>query len=81
MLLAGAWRGKKPIQRNAILTIAVYSTKWVTPELKKVATTDERPTDLSKNSLYWAIGQILGKKQEILSMQIMIKRMQKFKMK
>ena len=23
---------------------------------------------------YWAIGQILGKKQEILSMQIMIKR-------
>ncbi|HCY3050076.1 TPA: tRNA epoxyqueuosine(34) reductase QueG [Staphylococcus aureus] len=56
--LAGAWRGKKPIQRNAILALAHFNEVDAIPELKKVATTDERP--MIRATAYWAIGQILG---------------------
>ncbi|HEG7312006.1 TPA: tRNA epoxyqueuosine(34) reductase QueG [Staphylococcus aureus] len=56
--LAGAWRGKKPIQRNAILALAHFNEVDAIPELKKVAITDERP--MIRATAYWAIGQILG---------------------
>ncbi len=77
--LAGAWRGKKPIQRNAILALAHFNEVDAIPELKKVATTDERP--MIEQLLIGPLVKFLGKKQEILSMLIMIKRMQKFRMK
>lgn len=56
--LAGAWRGKKPIQRNAILALAHFNEEAAIPELKEVAINDARP--MIRATAYWAIGQILG---------------------
>lgn len=56
--LAGAWRGKKPIQRNAILALAHFKEEAAIPDLKDVALTDPRP--MIRATAYWAIGQILG---------------------
>lgn len=36
--LAGAWRGKKPIQRNAILALAHFNEESAIPELKRSCT-------------------------------------------
>lgn len=54
--LAGTWRGKKPIQRNAILALAHFKEVDAIPELKDVAENDPRPE--IKGTAYWAIGQI-----------------------
>ena len=56
--LAGAWRGKKPIQRNAILALAHFNEESAIPELKEVALNDPRP--MIRGTAYWAIGQIEG---------------------
>ncbi len=64
---------KKPIQRNAILALAHFNEADAIPELKKVATTDERPMILEE-LLIGPLVKFLGKKQEILSMLIMIRR-------
>ncbi|EJG1221505.1 tRNA epoxyqueuosine(34) reductase QueG [Staphylococcus pseudintermedius] len=56
--LAGAWRGKKPIQRNAILALAHFKEETAIPDLKDVAETDPRP--MIRATAFWAIGQILG---------------------
>lgn len=56
--LAGAWRGKKPIQRNAIIALAHFNEESAIPELKDVALTDQRP--MIRGTAYWAIGQIQG---------------------
>ena len=60
-------------------SIGAFNEVDAIPELKKVAITDERP--MIRATAYWAMVKFLGKKQEILSMLIMIKRMQKFRMK
>lgn len=56
--LAGAWRGKKTIQRNAIIALAHFNETSAIPELKEVAKNDPRP--MIRGTAYWAIGQILG---------------------
>lgn len=56
--LAGAWRGKKPIQRNAIIALAHFNETSALPELKEVALNDPRP--MIRATAYWAIGQIAG---------------------
>ncbi len=56
--LAGAWRGKKPIQRNAIIALAHFKEETAIPELKEVAINDPRP--MIRGTAYWAIGQIAG---------------------
>lgn len=56
--LAGAWRGKKPIQRNAIVALAHFNEQSAIPELKDVALTDPRP--MIRGTAFWAIGQIQG---------------------
>jgi len=56
--LAGAWRGKKPIQRNAIVALAHFNEESAIPDLKDVALTDPRP--MIRGTAYWAIGQIQG---------------------
>lgn len=56
--LAGAWRGKKPIQRNAIIALAHFNETAAIPELKEVAKNDPRP--MIRGTAYWAIGQIAG---------------------
>ncbi|WP_436875341.1 tRNA epoxyqueuosine(34) reductase QueG [Mammaliicoccus sciuri] len=56
--LAGAWRGKKPIQRNAIVALAHFNEESAIPDLKDVALTDPRP--MIRGTAFWAIGQIRG---------------------
>ncbi|HJG32932.1 epoxyqueuosine reductase [Jeotgalicoccus aerolatus] len=56
--LAGVWRGKKPIQRNAIIALAHFKERSALDILKSVAETDMRP--VIKGTAYWAIGQIAG---------------------
>src|SRR5699024_8018987 len=56
--LAGVWRGKKPIQRNAILALGHYKEESALDLLKEVAETDPRP--VIKGTAYWASGQIAG---------------------
>ncbi|ASE33769.1 tRNA epoxyqueuosine(34) reductase QueG [Mammaliicoccus sciuri] len=56
--LAGAWRGKKPIQRNAIVALAHFNEESAIPDLIDVALTDPRP--MIRGTAFWAIGQIQG---------------------
>jgi len=56
--LAGAWRGKKSIQRNAIVALAHFNEESAIPDLKDVALTDPRP--MIRGTAFWAIGQIQG---------------------
>ncbi|TDL93416.1 tRNA epoxyqueuosine(34) reductase QueG [Macrococcus brunensis] len=56
--LAGSWRGKKPIQRNAIIALAHFKEESAVPTLKEVAVKDERP--VIKGTAYWALGRIAG---------------------
>lgn len=56
--LAGSWRGKKPVQRNAIIALAHFKEESAVPTLKEVAVKDERP--VIKGTAYWAIGRIAG---------------------
>ncbi|MHC0552060.1 tRNA epoxyqueuosine(34) reductase QueG [Salinicoccus sp. CNSTN-B1] len=55
--LAGTWRGKKPIQRNAIIALAHFKEVSAVDVLKRVAENDPRP--VIKGTAYWAIGRIL----------------------
>jgi len=56
--LSGAWRGKKPIQRNAILALAHYRELSAIPILREFIKQDERE-DMRATAV-WAIGAILG---------------------
>ncbi|MEB6323130.1 tRNA epoxyqueuosine(34) reductase QueG [Staphylococcus xylosus] len=56
--LAGAWRGKKPIQRNAIVALAHFKEESAIPDLQDVVLNDPRP--MIRGTAYWAIGQIQG---------------------
>src|SRR5690606_4711161 len=41
--VSGSWRGKKPIQRNAIIALAHYKDETAEEDLIKVMTEDPRP--------------------------------------
>ncbi|WP_456276271.1 tRNA epoxyqueuosine(34) reductase QueG [Bacillus sp. AK128] len=54
--ISGSWRGKKPIQRNAIIALAHYKDDSAMEELTKVLTEDPRP--VMRGTAAWAIGKI-----------------------
>ncbi|WP_458414567.1 tRNA epoxyqueuosine(34) reductase QueG [Schinkia sp. CFF1] len=54
--LAGSWRGKKPIQRNAIIALAHYKDDTAIDDLAKVLAQDSRP--VLRGTAAWAIGKI-----------------------
>jgi len=54
--ISGSWRGKKPIQRNAILALAHYKDKTAIPDLLKLLTSDSRP--VIRGTAAWALGKI-----------------------
>lgn len=54
--ISGSWRGKKPIQRNALLALAHFKDETALPDLLKVLETDERP--VIRGTAAWAIGKI-----------------------
>jgi epoxyqueuosine reductase len=56
--VSGSWRGKKPIQRNAIIALAHYKDDTAIPELIKVLQDDPRP--VLRGTAAWALGKIGG---------------------
>lgn len=56
--VSGSWRGKKPIQRNAIIALAHFKEVSAVPDLIKVLTDDPRP--VLRGTAAWALGKIGG---------------------
>ncbi|WP_312855416.1 tRNA epoxyqueuosine(34) reductase QueG [Litoribacterium kuwaitense] len=54
--MSGSWRGKKPIQRNAILALALYKDEGAVPKLMELVKKDPRP--VIRGTSAWAIGKI-----------------------
>jgi epoxyqueuosine reductase len=54
--ISGSWRGKKPIQRNAIIALAHYKDESAIEDLTKVLKEDPRP--VMRGTAAWAIGKI-----------------------
>lgn len=54
--ISGSWRGKKPIQRNAILALAHFKDESSLPELIEVMQKDPRP--VLRGTAAWAVGKI-----------------------
>lgn len=54
--VAGAWRGKKPIQRNAIIAIGHFKDDTAMNELEHVLKKDPRP--VIRGTAAWALGKI-----------------------
>lgn len=55
--MAGSWRGKKPLQRNAIIALANYRDKTALPLLLRVMKEDIRP--VIKATAAWAVSEIV----------------------
>lgn len=56
--VSGSWRGKKPIQRNAIIALAHFKDETALPELMDLVREDPRP--VIRGTAAWAIGKIGG---------------------
>lgn len=56
--VSGSWRGKKPIQRNAIIALAHYKDDTAIPDLIAVLKEDPRP--VLRGTAAWALGKIGG---------------------
>lgn len=54
--LSGAWRGKKPLQRNALLALAHYKDKTAVTEMIEVMKHDPRP--MIRGTAAWSLGKI-----------------------
>lgn len=54
--VSGSWRGKKPIQRNAIIALAHFKEASAVPALIELLQKDERP--VIRGTAAWAIGKI-----------------------
>lgn len=55
---SSAWRGRKPIQRNAILALAHFKDKSAIPDLIHLLKKDPRP--VIRGTAAWALGKIGG---------------------
>lgn len=60
--ISGSWRGKKPIQRNAIIALAHYKDETAIPDLIGVLRNDVRP--VMRGTSAWALGKIGGQEAE-----------------
>lgn len=56
--ISGSWRGKKPIQRNAIVALAHFKDETAVDDLVEVMNSDSRP--VIRGTAAWAIGKIGG---------------------
>lgn len=54
--IAGSWRGKNPIQRNAILALAHFKEESAEPDLIDLLNKDPRP--VIRGTTAWALGKI-----------------------
>ncbi|MFF2795211.1 tRNA epoxyqueuosine(34) reductase QueG [Lysinibacillus xylanilyticus] len=60
--VSGSWRGKKPIQRNAILALAHFKEEAAVPDLVALLEKDERP--VIRGTAAWALGKIGGEQSQ-----------------
>lgn len=56
--MAASWRGRKPIQRNAILALGTFKDRSAVPHLAERLEQDERPE--IRGAAAWALGRIGG---------------------
>lgn len=56
--VAGSWRGKKPIQRNAMIALAHFKDETSVPELIEALENEASP--VMKGTAAWALGKIGG---------------------
>lgn len=56
--MSGSWRGKKPIQRNAIIALAHFKDQTAIPDLISLLRQDVRP--VIRGTAAWALGKIGG---------------------
>ncbi|MBD0382346.1 tRNA epoxyqueuosine(34) reductase QueG [Paenibacillus sedimenti] len=56
--LAASWRGKKPIQRNAIIALGNFKDRTAVPILSELLHSDQRPE--IRATAAWALGRIGG---------------------
>lgn len=54
--VSGSWRGKNPIQRNAIIALAHFKEESAVPELIQMLRDDPRP--VIRSTIAWALGKI-----------------------
>ncbi|WP_155593979.1 tRNA epoxyqueuosine(34) reductase QueG [Lysinibacillus cavernae] len=68
--VSGSWRGKKPIQRNAILALAHFKEEAAIPDLISLLEKDDRP--VIRGTAAWALGKIGGEtaKSALLEAQL-----------
>jgi epoxyqueuosine reductase len=59
---AAAWRGKKPIQRNAVMALGHFRDQSALPKLADILLKDERPE--LRGTAAWSIGRIGGPEAE-----------------
>ncbi|MDF0727278.1 tRNA epoxyqueuosine(34) reductase QueG [Cytobacillus sp. S13-E01] len=57
--ISGSWRGKKPIQRNAIIALAHFKDESAIPDLLLLLKSDPRP--VIRGTAAWALGKIGNK--------------------
>lgn len=62
--LSGAWRGKKPLQRNAIIAIAHYKDVTAIDDLDKLLREDPRP--VIRGTAAWTIGKLDTEKSKLI---------------
>lgn len=66
--LSGSWRGKTPIQRNAIIALAHFKDETALDDLIEMMQHDLRP--VIRGTAAWAIGKIGGEKAKLALMQM-----------
>lgn len=54
--MSGSWRGKNPIQRNALIALAHFKDESAIPELIRLLEEDPRP--VIRGTAAWALGRI-----------------------
>ncbi|MCO7177077.1 tRNA epoxyqueuosine(34) reductase QueG [Sporolactobacillus kofuensis] len=66
--LSGSWRGKKPIQRNAIIALGNYKEVNAAPELLRVLQEDPRPA--IRRTVTWALQQMWDRLEPDMRAQV-----------
>ncbi|WP_433748298.1 tRNA epoxyqueuosine(34) reductase QueG [Falsibacillus pallidus] len=62
--VSGSWRGKKPIQRNALLALAHFKDETAVPDIINVLEHDVRP--VMRGTAAWALGKIGGEEAKLV---------------
>ncbi|MBS4188633.1 tRNA epoxyqueuosine(34) reductase QueG [Bacillus sp. FJAT-49705] len=69
--ISGSWRGKKPIQRNAIIALAHFKDETAIDDLIEVMMVDSRP--VIRGTAAWALSKIGGNSAQIALEKALLK--------